>query len=340
MATGAIHAFAFPGTGFDVVRAPPSRQAGGRMRALIRHAGLRPEQEQRLRLAAGALSAHGISAGVEAWDGTRCDLVAVGGEDGYGRHVQTIATRRSVGVLVLGGKIDGAGRAPDDASAAALVRHLLAILQPGAGVNGHAAAPTAAVATAQSAGLVNLAQDPRLADKDLEAQVAGRSIQLLRSSGRVLSATLSDQMTARDRLCEGGWSFRALPPGQAGDQLREFAGSLDAFLLQGALRSAALLPPFPAQSCSLQDWPDLGASPDAIAALRLVRTLSAQPVSPADLARTHAVDPRYVGACLWAFAASGLLRRHGEPAAAPPAAKPASGILARLAAHFGLTRAG
>lgn len=303
------------------------------MRALIRHAGLRPEQEQRLRLAAGALAAHGINASVEAWDGTRCDLAVIAGDDGYGRRVQDIAARRGLGVLILGNHAEGTVAAREDASAIALSRRLLSSLQ--------AAEAGAAPAPAAQGGIVSLALDPRLVDKDLEAQVGGRSIQLLRSRGRVLSTTLSDQVAARDRLCESGWSFRALTAASAGERPREFSGSLDAFLLQGALRQASLLPPFPAPACSLQDWPDLGASPDAIAALRLAQTLNAGPASPADLASAHGLEASYVGACLWAFAASGLLRRHGEPSPAPtPAPKAATGILARLAAHFGLTRSG
>jgi len=170
---------------------------------MIRHAGLRPEQEQRLRLAAGALAAHGINASVEAWDGTRCDLAVISGDDGYGRRVQDIAARRGLGVLILGNHAEGTVAAREDASAAVLAKRLLTGLQAADAGFAPAPAATAGVAAPAHAGIVSLALDPRLVDKDLEAQVGGRTIRLLRShfvdeaSARIdvqISATLMERV--------------------------------------------------------------------------------------------------------------------------------------------------
>lgn len=60
------------------------------------------------------------------------------------------------------------------------------------------------------------------------------------------------------------------------------------------------------------------------------------------LGREVEIDMDYVNACLWAFGATGLLQKDAMTARgadpAREAAKPLSGLLGRLARHFGLSR--
>ena len=337
---------------------PMSIATEKRMRAAVRHAGLKQDQEQRVRIAAGALAANSIVASASPWDGTRCDLVLLHADDGYGQHVMQIARRRGVEVIALSatrtGREPGVNWIREDSSAAVLARQMAALLlgdrapESPSEAAGEAAAASASEVPASNASevaLVRLSEDPSLAGKDVEARIAGRTVFLLPSSGRVLSATLSDQFATRDRLGEAGWQFRPARKGDIESNRFEFSGSLEAFLLQGALQQARQLPRFPAQPCSLQDWPDLGTTPDAVDALRVVQALQSRALTPATIASECRLDPAYVSACLWAFAAAGLLHRspHGAAAAMPvttPMAKPVLGVFARLAAHFGLGRAG
>lgn len=338
------------------------------MRAIVRHAGLNQDQEQRVRAAAAALAAHNIDARTSPWDGTRCDLVLVHGDDVYGQHVMGIARRRGVDVLAL--SVSRTEQEPgvqwirEDISAEAIAQRLLALMlgRSAAETTPNASAlvagaplvtapavekpavPEAPVAQAADAALLRLADDPALAGRDIEARVAGRTVFLLPSTGRVLTATLSDQFATRDRLCEGGWQFRLVRKGQIDASRFEFSGSLEAYLLQGALHHARQLPPFPTQPCSLSDWPDLGSTPEAINALRVVQSLQSRVRTPGMIANECGLDAAYVSACLWAFAAAGLLQRRAQmpdAAAAPasPPEKPVRGVFARLAAHFGLGRA-
>ena len=108
-------------------------------------------------------------------------------------------------------------------------------------------------------------------------------------------------------------------------------------MLRGLLRSVDKLPPFPRRSCVLADWPDLGTVADLTVALKVAGVLSRRTVDSAEVAALAEVDERQASACLWAFAASGLLRFERTGAASNPPA-PATGLLAKLARHFGLAR--
>lgn len=330
----------------------PERE--NRMRAIVRHAALTADQEQRVRIAASALAANSIVAVASPWDGTRCDLVLVHGDDAYGQRVIEIARRRGVAVLALSAVRNGEDRGVhwlrEDTSAALLARQMVTLLQDEAAppsppvTAAEASAPGSTAPLASDCALLRLADDPAHASQDVEARVGGRTAFLLRSTGRVLTATLSDQFGTRDRLCEAGWQFRPARKVDVDASRFEFAGSLEAYLLQGALHNARLLPAFPEQPCSLQDWPDLGTTPEAVNALRVVQALQMRALTPSMVAQECALEPAYVSACLWALAASGLLQRSAQ--AIPPAAAQATpagrprGILARLAAHFGLGRTG
>ncbi len=330
---------------------------GNDMRVLVRYAGLRPEQEQRARIAAGALAANSISAEAGPWDGTRCAMVLVNRDDGYGHHVQKIATRRGVPILALSREAlhePGVAWVSDESSAGALARAMLELLAvpaetetaatPAPGTRApDASRPTepAAARLPIDSALARLLHDPALRDKDLEAHIGGRTLLLRRSAGRVLTTSLSDQITARNRIGESGWAFRVLASASSVPPGFETSASLDAFLLLGALHSAAHLPPFPYASSSLRDWPDLGTIPESVSALRVAQALQAGCHDTASIAAFTALPAPQVSACLWAFGAAGLLEPQAGLSArsVPAVARPASGLFARLAAHFGLSRA-
>lgn len=338
------------------------------MRVILRHAALRPEQEQRVRLAANTLAAHGLRATTESWDGTRCSLLLANADDGYGRHVIEIARRRAMPVLAFAAQRPDDPAlvwVPEDSSVAVLAKLLHAALEPASTPASTASsAPVMPVATsapapatkpmpatpaapvregsAAEALLLQLGAASGLAGRDLEVRHGGRSALLLPSAGRVLTASHSDHVTLGERLAESGWTLRPLGAGSVPDARFEVSSSLEAFLLQGALRARASLPAFPDLPCGLDDWPDLGATPEAIDALRVVQALYARRERPSALIRQLDIAPDVLCACLWAFAAAGLLQRDlRESATVVPLSRtprPAAGLLARLAAHFGLSR--
>jgi hypothetical protein len=323
------------------------------MRQDIRYVALGAEPERRVRLAARTLAVHGVEASVQPWEGPRCDVVVANADDGYGQQVIEIATRRGVPVISLGQADEGAptaARLPADATISALANLLRSLLtgsrESAATRNARSSTgtePRAAINTAVDAvGLVQLALLSDLRKRDIEARIGSRVVYFMRSRGRVLTNSLSDMLESRNQLCEPGWQFRdisAMPQLSAG---AEVVGSLDAFLLHAATRSGARLPDFPEVRCALEYWPDLGAAPDVIEALRLAGPLLRRPLTPSELIRVSRVEPAHVHACLWAFEASGLLRRDagvdvGIAAPSTPSAR--GGIWSRLASHFGLSRA-
>lgn len=328
------------------------------MRVILRHAALRPDQEQRVRLAANTLAAHGLRATTGAWDGTRCSLLLANADDGYGRRVIDIARRRALPVLAFAAQPPDDPAlvwVPEDSSVATLAKLLHAALEPAsapvpaapavAPVPAPKPAPVAAPVregAATDALLLQLGAASGLAGQDLEVRHGGRSALLLPSAGRVLTASHSDHVTLGERLAESGWTLRPLAAGSVPDARFDVSSSLEAFLLQGALRARASLPAFPDLPCGLDDWPDLGATPEAIDALRVVQALYGRRERPSALLRQLDIAPERLSACLWAFAAAGLLQRDLRASATvvplSRTPRPAAGLLARLAAHFGLSR--
>ena len=336
------------------------------MRVDLRYAALSQDTERRVRLAASALAAHQIKAAATEWDGTRCDFVLADASDTYGQHVIEIARRKGFGVFAFGDRTDTAADGviwlhthTNVATLAGALRDALIARQssghPKTPAHGNPDATDTArpetqdhvVANAgpaqwssDTAGLVRLATDRTLMQQDLEATVHGRTIHLLPSAGRVLATSLSDLLGARERLCDGGWTFAPLSAKRNTLPAGEVSAGLDVFYLYGAMRGRQHLPPIPAVRYGLRDWPDLGTAPDLIDALRVVRALQRVNVAPSEIAAICSVPEADVVACLWAFSAAGLLTRNDqEPAPAVPTivpAKPPSGLMGRLAAHFGL----
>ena len=300
----------------------------------LRYAGLDPATAQRFRLAANALAAHRVQARATEWDGTRCDVVAADPADEYGRRVLEIARRRGTPAIELG----AAARAAEPGSTVARLTRALYELLRGTPDGDAPASPQPAIASRSAAcGLVKLANNGSLAGKNIEARWRNVVVWLLPESGRVLSATVSDQLRARERIAtDSDWTFTVL-----GDRSRqpapgEISTSLDAFLIHAAWQVRAQLPAFPAKGVSLRDWPDLGAAATLLEPLAVVRALQRGPLTPDEVARRAGVAEADVDACLWAFSAAGLLRDDAAAAAPPVASKPAGGLFSRLAAHFGL----
>jgi hypothetical protein len=339
----------------------------------LRYAGLDAAMEQRLRLAANALAAHKLEARATQWDGTRCDVVAADPGDAYGRRVLDIARKRGTPALEVGTSVDG----EPGANVARLTRALHTLLTGGsppavaAAPVSTASAAASAVAPPRSASparppavngsvrpaagpvprptlpanadaLSRLALDPSLEGYDLEARVQSMTIWIMRSSGRVLSATVSDQLRARERLGTSNWTFTPLPDRPRQPPPGEVTTSLDAFLLQGAWQARANLPAYPEHPVSLRDWPDLGAAAKIVEALAVLQVLQRSRATPSEISRRCSLASADVSACLWAFKAAELLVEQAPATAPPPEQAPApprpQGLFSRLANHFGLFR--
>lgn len=326
------------------------------MRVDVRYAGLDQDTERRVRLAALGLAVRGVHATASPWDGTRCDLLVANPADGYGRHVVEIARRRTISVVAIGSSsVDatkGFFHVASTASDGALVDALHAASTKMPRESTRAAERPAlrgqveAFSAASSGGgetcaLVRLGSDAALARQDVEASIRGRTLWLLPSAGRVLTTSLSDQMGARERLAESGWEFKVLQKRLGMDPPGEIGTSLDAFYLQGALKRPASLPPVPAERYVLRMWPDLGAAPDLIDALKVVRALQRNDATPAEMSESTSLPLPIVSACLWAFLASGAVAKNTEdpamPSFAPPQARSNGGLISRIAARFGLS---
>ena len=317
----------------------------------IRYAGFDQDTERRIRFAANALATTKQRILVSDWDGTRCDLLVINGNDHYALSVAAIARRRDMPIVALSRQREDleawATWLPPDASVAVLARTFAEALEQQA--RGRTEAATAATQaapamTASTSGLVRLASDPTLAGHDVEAVSRGRVLRLLPGAGRVLASSFSDMLAGHDFLADRGWEFRRFESSRAGSNRFEFAGSLDSFLLNAALKGSAQLPVFPAGRYWLCDWPDVGQAPDFVPALRIIRQLLCAKLEPAELMARSGATRDQVTACLWAFRASGLLyplangsARTEEPLGTTrqPSSR-FSGLLSRLASHFGL----
>ena len=314
------------------------------MRVDLRFAALDQLAEQRVRIAARLLAAHGREARVAAWDGTRCDAVVVATGDGYGQHVLEIAQRRGCPVVAAGGCA---------ADLAAALHHALGLVRDAATVGSPPLAherqrDTIADRTTSRErdvpGLVQLAGES-FRGGDVTAGIGGRVVILSGATGRASAGSLSDLLAARDHLGDAQWQLHALPAG-ATQGPADASMSLDAFFLTGALRAKATLPPFRSGLFALREWPDLGAAAEAIDALRIARLLQRAPATPQALAKQTNLPACDVDACLWAFEASNLLVESGPVKSvvdAPPAdaarpEPPSRRLLSRLAARFGLMR--
>ncbi|HET8899359.1 MAG TPA: hypothetical protein VFN09_11370 [Rhodanobacteraceae bacterium] len=304
------------------------------MRIDLRVAALDEATEQRVRLAATLLGAYRLRVRVDAWDGSRCHLLLACPHDPWGKRATEQAGRRGVPVMdVCMACAASAGETvPADISAAGLARairqKLAVVLTP--------PAPEASVDDLP--GIYRLAQSgwrgkPAVASGD------GRMVLTRPETGRVYAATRSDLLAAGDALVGAKWQIALEDPPRDTSEL--VSGSLEAFLLVAAIKSAARAPAFPAGRYRLETWPDLGTATTVVAALRVAKLLLGTPQSAVSLAQALPdVDVKQIHACLWAFAAADLLRQDDgidSPVAASPA-RPRDGVWAGLARRFGLLR--
>jgi hypothetical protein len=317
------------------------------MRYDIRFAALAADAERRVRLAVRTLGVHNVETSVEPWQGSGCAAVVVDSHDGYGRQVMDVATRRGVAVLALGGEgpseAPAIARLPTDASIATIAQALQRLLS-GAGrpelrKTGARETDVVEEEAVDAAGLIVLAATERWRGLDLEARFGPRVIYLMRDQGRAIAHTLSDLIEARNQLCQRGWQFREIAGRASIAAGAEVTTSLDTLLVQAALRGEAQLTPFPDTPCSLMHWPDLGSATDAVDAMRIAAALLRRAWTPSELAMHMQLDPTRVHACLWAFDATGLLRRSQiKSSIAPdtPSAQARRGLWSRFAQRFGL----
>lgn len=322
----------------------------------LRHAGLGSEQEQRLKFASNGIAARRPRVAFSAWDGTRCTALVANADDAYGKSAMRIALQRGTPVIALarpGGLQDAeAAWLPSGASVQALMKAIEESLERALGRESTSAhdsveddlrLPT--LGEASGLGLVRLC---RASDThNLRASVAGRSYVILRRAGRIRARSLSDVLSLEAKLGDAGWQLESLPERPRLDDF-EIGASLDSVLLNAAFRAREKLPRFADGQYWLDDWPDLGRAAQHPHALTVVRRLRRGKTDVESLAIACGGEARDVNACLWAFAAAGLLQQQhdgralrsvddGGRHASPPRWK---GMLQRLARHFGMAEHG
>lgn len=318
------------------------------MRKHIRTVALDEDIEQRIRIAASLLAAYRIQAHVSPWDGTRCDLLIANVADAYGRQALGLAIRRGTPVVVIGNAAflpDGAVTLSETTQAPDLARQFHDLLADGT-------APRLARKQAngidegverksQSTALICHLAEPTLRGHRVEIIDSTRRVTLCPNEGRVFAATHSDLHAARDAL--GGNLWKIQPKGNA--PVGEVSASLDSFLLLAALRVRDQLPAMDQSKHSLRYWPDLGAVPELIGALRAARTLLAASLDVEQLAARCQIDRATANAYLWAFSAANLLEVKDAATPRVPTPQPAAtarglrgnaSLFSRIAARFGL----
>lgn len=308
------------------------------MKIDLRYTGLTSADERRVRLAANALAAHQLTVEAQAWSGNRSDALVVDSREQSGAYALVRARELAIPVLDL------RAHAEDSVEMIArvvwLTRGLHQILRGRLDTPSVVSSQDAATETA-SPGLVELAIQPKLSGKPVHARFGGIGIWLLPQAGRVFSATVSDQLNARSRLCHPGWRFEALSVHRDWRPSAEISASLDAFYMEAVWQARDDLPRFPEGQYQLSDWPDLGAAANLVDVLRVVRALLHRCANVEEVASASGLSERDVSACLWALRASNLLSMQLDTPQkpAPASRRQSSGLWSRLAAHFGLVRA-
>lgn len=319
------------------------------MRIDLRTAALTDSEDQRVRIAANLLGAVRIEAKLSPWDGTRCDVVIVNADDAYGRRVMELAQKRGISLLAYASQAIHFEEASQchvaEGTAASLVSALRHVIDA-ARKHDCAANPISTAASSDPgrrstvSALMELTHDA-WRGRDIDADIAGRRISIRASCGRVMAGTLSDMLAARDALGKHAeaYGFTVVP--ERHPSIGEISWSLDAFLVDGALRCRQSLPTFAGSAYALRDWPDLGSACETQAPLRIASWLQQRSGSVLERAKKAGIGADEVNACLWAFHASNLLVI-GEPRATPtsPAAQTvrvATPLLSKLAARFGLS---
>ncbi len=308
----------------------------------VRTAALDDLIERHVRLAVSLLGAHQLHARLSPWDGTRCDLLIASSEDAYGAQALDLACRRGTAVIALGRAAQVAGLQVIDpeTSALALAQHIRERLQSvgkGAAARGIVSSPSAACTPLPC----QLARPP-LRGKAVDILWGDHVLRLRPRLGRAYAETLFDLLSVGEKLPEAECRLVVV------DDRKESAGgavsaSLESVLLRMTQRINAQLPDFPDGCYRLDAWPDFGALPSLVGALRVSRLLMGNTKRASELLATGigAIPPAEFNACLWAFAAADLLQSVdvAQPVLVPPpASRLQQGLFSSLARRFGLWR--
>lgn len=310
----------------------------------VRTAALDDLIEHHVRLAVSLLGAHHLHARLGPWDGTRCDLLIASADDAYGMQALRLACRRGTAVIALGRGAGIGGLPLVDPSATALVltRHIRDRLQHLPSGRGVAANVVSLSAVSQQPLLCRLAAPP-LRGKTVDVQCDGHAVRLRPQAGRAYAASLSELLVTGEKFCSADCRI-AISTDDHDCARYKASASLESFLLRVAHRMGEQLPDFPDGHYRLDGWPDFGALPSLVGALRVSRLLIGNTRSLGELAASGGgdVSPVELNTCLWAFAASDLLRDAGVVEGAVVAQVRAvpvqQGLLSSLARRFGLLR--
>lgn len=317
----------------------------------VRTAALGDLSEHHVRLAVSLLGAHRLQARLTPWDGTRCDLLIALADDAYGAQALKLARRRGTAMIALGrnNQALGVDLVDPDATALALSQRIREVLQSLKEGKPADAAPGAVVQVKAEPYIAGTQQEmfckvamPPLRGKPIDALCSGIALRLRPQEGRVYALTLADLMYAAELPPESDGRILVVD-GKASNK-GWVSASLESMALRLAHRMGTQLPAFPEGCYRLDTWPDAGALPLQVSGLRVARLLFGNTRSVSELQATASaqVTPTEINVCLWAFAASDLLRMldAAQPAAtvSPHPPRVQEGLLAGLARRFGLWR--
>jgi hypothetical protein len=328
---------------------------------LLRHAGLSDAFLRRLILACRVASARQLVLRCEPWDGTRCDVAVVAAADAYGQRAADLARRRGTPILGVHppGMSTNPGAFPLRVSEDAATGDILDALLECLGVAARGPSTGSLQTTAASAGASTPSESAQVSllsamvasegsgTSWLHAQCNGIEVFVDREGGRVCAESLEMLGIAASRAGREGWTARPHPGLQIGTPRLLASGSLDTFLLTAALSARSTLPRLPPMRFQLRQWPDLGGMPEAVDALRVVRSIQSRRLTEAEIRESAGVDETTVRACLHAFRAAGLVVGELADASATKLADVTSGassfrtpprVLDRLARWVGLGR--
>lgn len=181
---------------------------------------------------------------------------------------------------------------------------------------------------------------PAYESLDIDACRDDIVIRLRPSEGRVYAADADALRNACARFVDADWALASASP-ESRAAHGEASRSIEVFFLQAAFLGRDRLPTFPDGRYRMREWPDLGAAPELIGALKVARALIRSPCDAEQLRAACEMDARDVNASLWAYAASRLLEvsslaPDGETRAHIVGAFPE--LLGRIARKFGLGR--
>jgi hypothetical protein len=313
----------------------------------IRYAGLEADVERRVQFAVNGLAAHKIDARARPWDGTRCDMLVTDADDTYGRVAIDRARRRDTTILAFTNHLPRTETwalwLRRDSTVSNLTRAIADATVPLATA---AAAPAAILATPTAkdvrtrSGLVHLATKQGMSAANAVLTLRDKKLLAHCDSGRLYATSHADILMASELLAGYEWTFESTSGNSVSSDMRH-STSLDSIYVQTALRRRDNLPAFPLKDIWLCDWPDLGQIPECVNALHIVNVMLRGKTDAEKISLVTGAPMDQVNACLWAFAASGLLQHASVISRLDPLQQVSvksrfTSIVGRLARHFGL----